>query len=877
MYRNPRVRVAIIVALLALSPASAFAQNLFDQPNPLAPKAKQAQPASSEAQKRFNRALQLSRENKPDAAIAELQVVKKLLPKQPAVYINLGLCYMQKKNLANAESSFRQALALDPKNSFSRSQLTRVLVGRGKDAEALASAKQMVSANRKDYDGQFLLGVCSLKMKNTAGALSAFKSAFAIRPGDPSVVYNVGYCQATLKKFADARKTFEQFLTIVPNDPQAHLMAGAACEQTGDKADAIAHYEKAAWKRSPMSKSAIMSLARMYDGMKKPDKALDALKKGAAQEKGDYDINISVGRVLSGQRKFKEAEPYLLAAKKTRSDAFVNLNLAMTYASLEKNKEAEACALAALKLDPKSQQSIDVYAWILQKQGKTDAAVAQYRKWEQYYPKDAAPNVKIANIYRDMPGKSELALKDFQKAIAKNPKDSESVISAASCLKELGKPDDAVVLLKKAIAASPKNETAYMVLAGVYDQQKKPELAIEQYRKILEFNDKSNGALRMLASAYDEKKDYEAEIDIYRKLAKADPKDTRAPMSIPRLYDKMGKLDVAIAESKKLVDATPKEMSYRVQYGELLAKNKDYDGAIAQYAELIKSDAAPTKAHGYYLTGCVQETQAKADDAIASYKKSVEAVPSNTLALVAIGKILESRKQQDDFHAYLKSIVEPGKDDLPYGYYRDTLKKAGKSDEALKTIEALAVKYPDSVPIGSVLAEAYTDVGAKDKAVEQYKKLLATDEKLAEKDRKCSWMNRPLGDLYKSMDRNDEAAACYEITLKSMPWDIRLRGDLGDLYARSGKTAKAMEAYQEVLKTQPTNQLVKDKLQALQNGKSIDSVIEAPKPAEAAPQVMPAAPEATKPAEAKPAEQPAAAQPEAKPATAQPEAKPEQK
>ncbi len=481
--------------------------------------------------------------------------------------------------------------------------------------------------------------------------------------------------------------------------------------------------------------------------------------------------------------------------------------------------------------------------------------------------------------------------------MTKKPNDVAIMISAASCLGQQDKLDDAVTLLQKAVAAEPKNQSALQALGDVYEQQKKYDLAIAQYNKMLEVDSKNQNTLRRLANVYDAKKDYKGEIDVYRKLVKLDPTNVNTAMSIPRLYDKMDQLDTAIAESKQIVDANPTNAGARQQYGEFLAKKKDYDGALAQYAEIVKNDAPGIKANGYYLTGGVQETMGKTDDAMASYKKCIELAPAHTRALDAIGKIYEAKSRNDEFYAYLKSLIEPGTDRLPYGYYALTMKKAKKTDEAVKTLEDLAGKHPDSLPIGAVLAQSYADSGAKDKAIEQYKKLI-------EKNKGDSWtqssMQHSLGDLYKGEGKLEEAAQCYDASLKASGIfaNTSVEKDLGDLYVKLGKKAEALETYEAYLRSIPKDEEVTGYVNDLKAGK-LPTLKEAPKPGEAkpetkpaeakpeakpvepqpavSPEAKPAAPQPAASPEAKPAETQPAASPEAKPAETQPAAKPEAK
>lgn len=836
MLRNPRYLLATIVAFSVLLSTCAFGQSIFDsQPAvPSRPAAKApsgpSQQVAAAAQQHFAKAVRFQKAGKPDAAIAELQIVKKLMPKQPAVYMNLGLCYMQKQDAPNAESAFRQVIAIDPKNQFAQSQLARLLLGRGKDAEALSFAKKAVAANPKDFNAQFVLGVVCLKSKNYLRAAPAFQAALAIRPGDTACLYNLGYCQLNARKYADSRRTYEKLLKIMPEDPKIHVLAGMACEQMGDKAAAISHFDRAAWKSSPVSTTAVMGLVRLYSLTGKIDKATDTLKRAAGIYKEDYEINISYGRMLYGKKNYKDAEQYFVAAKKTNPDAFANMNLAMNASNLGKMDVAEACAKAAYKMDPKNKQAIDVYVYVMQNQRKEAEAISACRKWEQYYPQDTTPNTRIAGIYQSQ-GKNDLASAEFAKAMKKNPKDVGLMVSAAVCLRTASKLDDAVKLLQKATTVDAKNETAFQILADTYEQQKKTDLAIEQYKKILAFNPKSDGALRRLATVYDTKGDFAAEIDTYRKICALNPKDTLAPRSIPRLYDKMGQLDTAIAESKKLVDASPKDNDARVQYGDLLGKKKDWTGAIAQYTELTKGENAQQKSRGYFLIGGAQEKMDKPDDAIASYKKCLEGMPSYRVALDSLGKIYEAKKQPEEFHSFLKSSVETGKENAPYLYFRDTFKKAGKADEALKTLEGLGQKFPENVAISSVLADAYTDAGAKDKAIELYKKLLAKDKNLA-------WVNRSLGDLYASTDRNEEAASCYAEVLKSMPFDSTLQKKLGGLYEKLGKKAEAIAAYKAALQFSPQDREATDAVDKLEGRKPGEKAPEAPKASQTQPAVI---------------------------------------
>ncbi len=408
----PRFRIAVLVACLVAFSACAHAQFSFDKQNQRPPAKAQPQPPS-EAQQHFAKAVQYAQQGKMDEAIAEFQVVKKLMPKNAGVLVNLGLCYMQKQDLGHAESAFKQALALDPKNPAALGQMAGLLMRRGKSAEALTYAKKAASANPKDPGAQFTLGVIYLQNKKLDPAAAAFKKTLAINPKDKGAMYNLAYCQINLKQYADARKTFDRFFKLVPDDPQAHMLAAMACEQTKDNVGAIGHLQKVAWTDAPQAHGAVMGLAQLYTIIGKPDISIAVLRKALAKDKTDYEYNLSLGRMLSAKQEYKEAHPYLLAAKQAHSDELVNMALALNSVPLGKLDEAEIQAKTALEFKPKDTQAIDVYAYVLDQEHKYGEAIAELRKWEEYYPKDPVPNLKIAGNLQ-IQSKPELAMAEYR-------------------------------------------------------------------------------------------------------------------------------------------------------------------------------------------------------------------------------------------------------------------------------------------------------------------------------------------------------------------------------------------------------------------------------------------------------------------------------
>ncbi|MGC8863706.1 MAG: tetratricopeptide repeat protein, partial [Armatimonadota bacterium] len=210
-----RVACPILVVLFLLGALSSNGQSLPGQPAPLfgpAPQKQSVPPAVVQAQKRFQKGVDLQKAGKLDAAAAEYRAVLKVAPKFIPALNNLALIYLQKKQAAEAESTLRRILAIDPKSEFALSQMSRVLMARGKTAEALKYARSYAKLKPKDPGAQFILGVICLQTKDFSSAAAAFRSVLHIKPDDLAARYNLGFAYVNLKKYREAQSCMDVLL-----------------------------------------------------------------------------------------------------------------------------------------------------------------------------------------------------------------------------------------------------------------------------------------------------------------------------------------------------------------------------------------------------------------------------------------------------------------------------------------------------------------------------------------------------------------------------------------------------------------------------------------------------------------------------------------
>ena len=511
---------------------------------------------------RYENAVKLQKAGKLDEALKEFIAIKKTDPKNVAVIVQIGVIRATKGDMPGAEAAFKEALALAPKDYGLLMNLARISVDRDKNSEAASYAARAAAIKPKELDPRMIGGIANLRLKKYDAAISSFKAGLAIKPSDQGIRYNLAYAYMNAERYSESSSQLDQLIKSDPKSGQLRMMAGFVSEKSGNRQAAIKHYE-AASNDSSTSLPALINLARVYEELKQPDKAQVVFSRVLKSDPKNPQANLAKGQVFFQRGEFDKAKSHFEVARTADpNNLMANMSLAMIGVQTNDLVLVSKRSNDVLAVDPNNRQAIELAAYVHESKQRYDEALALYQRWEKAYPKDAAPNHKMALLYQRR-NDSSSSIAQFKKGVEKDPKDvallssyaqalrfsgdfagandlygkilalkpgdPDASIGSAECLKKLEKPDDAVAVLNKAIEANPKNENLNMTLARTFVEQKKPDEAIAQFKKILESSPDNMPALMGLASVYDEQKDYQSEIDIYRSLAEKNPKNPGLP------------------------------------------------------------------------------------------------------------------------------------------------------------------------------------------------------------------------------------------------------------------------------------------------------------------------------------------------------------
>lgn len=179
------------------------------------------------------------------------------------------------------------------------------------------------------------LGVIALLRDNHPEAVTRFRQALALQPGNASARLLLGISLLALRKNAEAVRELKRAVTLLPEEPQGHLQLARAYAATENWIDAVQEFQKLvqlapqepeysfqlwrAWtklsdwsyrqiiKLNPNSARVHQALGVEYAGQEKYDLALTAYQKAARSDPKLPEVHREMALICMEMKKFDEA------------------------------------------------------------------------------------------------------------------------------------------------------------------------------------------------------------------------------------------------------------------------------------------------------------------------------------------------------------------------------------------------------------------------------------------------------------------------------------------------------------------------------------------------------------------------------------------
>jgi predicted Zn-dependent protease len=157
-----------------------------------------------------------------DAAKAALEKALKLRPNDPAYLLALGIAWLRKGDLFEAEKIFRHLIQLQPANEPAQLHLGYVLLNQKKYDEARLWLEKSARAAAPLPEVFYYLGLVAQEQNDDAKAIGLFEKAVQKLPNYAFARIALGSSYIKLRNYPRAKEELETAVKLDPEEPTAH-------------------------------------------------------------------------------------------------------------------------------------------------------------------------------------------------------------------------------------------------------------------------------------------------------------------------------------------------------------------------------------------------------------------------------------------------------------------------------------------------------------------------------------------------------------------------------------------------------------------------------------------------------------------------------
>ena len=543
-------------------------------------------------------------------------------PKDTRAALTLADYYVVSKNSEKAEAAFKDALAMNPADRDTYLQVAqfyfeakrfddgeKVLQGaQAKSPDnpapslALANAYQM--ENRPGDVRKLLVDLKTKFPKDVTVATKLAQNLLSdqpdrampeidqiikTQPNDPFGYVLLGEAQFRRGKLAEAEATLSKEPALSSPYPEVHFLLGNLALQKGQVNEAVGHFEKSAAIKNYVP--ARMVLAELYLNTGKLADSRQQIEQALAVDPANAAARLFKTSVEIAAKNYNDAGQELLLMEKEHPDsAAVQRQLGFYYQTTGKNAEAERSLTRALELAPNSEQNFEALAgfYLRNKQpDKVNQIVNRIPDANKH-----AFHYELLGMAESAAGKPEDSVKEYLKALVKDPKRSSASQLLLNEYVRENKLDDAKKMVDDVIQRNPSNSAALAIRGNVYLQQGKKDDAMKDFEKALQIDPNQDIAANNEAYLLAEQgRDLENALKYAQTVRRRHGEDPSAADTLGWVYYKMGRLTLAIDELKFAASKQPENPLIQYHLGATYrANNQRSEAEMALKKALASKD-----------------------------------------------------------------------------------------------------------------------------------------------------------------------------------------------------------------------------------------------------------------------------------------------
>lgn len=283
---------------------------------------------------------------------------------------------------AQAESSYRSSLELEPDSVRGHNNLGQALMRLRRPLDAIRSFQRALALDPDYAIGYNNLGIAYFEQAEYEKAAACYERALQINPAFSEAHNNRGNVLLKLNRAGEALAHYERAMALKP----ALVSHGNALQQLKLYGAAVESYERAL-AAEPNNPEALSNCASALLSLKRPEEALQLCER-AIQLKADFpEAYNNLGGALRRLGRYAEAAAAIETALRFRPDyAAAYSNMANILLGNHQVQEAVGYCDKAIALDPQLAEAYDQRGGALNKLGRPEEAIASFLRLLELAP-----------------------------------------------------------------------------------------------------------------------------------------------------------------------------------------------------------------------------------------------------------------------------------------------------------------------------------------------------------------------------------------------------------------------------------------------------------------------------------------------------------
>lgn len=718
-----------------------------------------------------------------DRAILELRNAARLKPTDAEVYYQAGLAYLALGDFRVAYGSLLKATELDPKHAAAQSKLAELIgssVTNTRDPQALKDAearvKSVLAMVPDSGEALTALGRTEYLLGKPEDAMKHLEEALAKGPQNLQAAWSLAMIKVRDKDFASAEQILKKVAGDSPKSPEAELALARFYASTGRPADAegalhralninskfgpalldLARLEVSLGKKEEAEKT-LATLSALPDREYRPlhatylfeqgkqDEAIREFEQLAAADPTDREAFSRLTSAYFFAKRFPDAERVVnTALRKSPKDTTALIERSKLYLITAKFAEAEADLNQVLAFNPNSATARYLLAKVFVARGQPLQARQQLSKAIDYDPNLLAARIELAEMLTaEKDGKAALEVLD---AASGSQKQRMAVVVATnwalfatgdhielrkrldSALARFGRTPDLVLQdgilkfqkkdmpgarksLEEVLAARPDDILALDTLGRTFVLEKRPEIGLRTVEQYASRRSSSATMQDLLGNWMARSGHPDKARTAYNAAVAADPSLFDARINLARLDGAEGKFDSArqILTSLASTAGTARaQADTETLFGELEEKAGSTSAAISHYRKAI--DAIPDDALALNnLAYTLANSTDQVDEALKYAQRAKELAPKASMVEDTIGWAFYKKGLYDNAVIHLRNASMQNADPvcryhLAMAYLKTGDRQRGR--QVLDEARRINPNLPEATAAAQVLASA---------------------------------------------------------------------------------------------------------------------------------------------------------------------------